>query len=217
MSPLSTATAADLALYAACLRALPLALCMPLPGWWLRIAFGLVLALAGASAPTLQTFSWDHAPLELFAGVALGLLATLPVWAARWAGGLVGVQMGATRDAVQTTFAVIAWLAFCAARGPQLLLSAYLASYKIWPTGQMIAAGHALLALTASLALPSLLAVGLVELCAGLVQRFERSARLPLDARALASAVRPLVVALLLAGSLAAFTQSVAAATRMLR
>jgi flagellar biosynthesis protein FliR len=128
---------------------------------------------------------------------------------------MVDTPIGQRREGMSTLFEVIAWMAFCAARGPYLLIAAVAKSYRVWPgTASVSQVGGEAVALAVSLALPSLLAIALVEVCATLAQRLETSARMPFDARSLALALRPVVVMLLCVASLAAFTESVANATR---
>jgi len=208
------------ALLAAWLRAVPLALCLPLPGLAARLALGLVLGLVGAGAPGLALSSL-RLPHELAIGLMLGLGVAAPVWAARWAGDLIGYSIARAHRPLTSLYSVLAWLAFLAVGGANLLVSAYASSYARYSPGAaaqlddgVIEAGAALATLAARLALPSLLAIAAVELSAALLARFERGAQLAIDAPSLARGLRPLLVLLLLVASLAAFSQGVGAATR---
>ena len=66
-------------------------------------------------------------------------------------------------------------------------------------------------ALAAGLALPTLLALAVVELCAGMIGRVERAAALDAGAPRLARAARPIVALLLFCASLAAFAEGIGA------
>ena len=197
-------------LWHAALRAMPLAMCLPLPSLPGRVALGLVLVAIGAGVPGIGEMSADRIPLELALGLALGLLTSAPLWAARWAGALIGSQLLDRRESVSALYTTVAWLAFCAVKGPSLVVASYIHSYSIAPGMDISTLGSKMFVLVASLALPSLIAIAVVELCAGVVQRFERGAGLPVEARAIAHAARPVLVLLLLAGSVAALATSVA-------
>jgi len=179
-------------LFTAALRTVPLALCLPLPGLFPRVALGLALASFGAP---------PEAPLRAIVdGVALGLGVAGPVWAARWAGRIVG---GPSRSPLSPLYATLAWITFFIAGGPVLLFGA---------ASQQMPRGAQLFSLAARLALPALLAFAIVEVLAGLASRVEGDA--PFEAQRVAAASRPLLAALLALGGLASFAHGVAQALR---
>ena len=200
-------------LFVAAMRAVPLALCLPLPGVAVRVAVGLVLASAGAGVPGSDGGEPLH---ELVIGLALGLAVAAPVAAARYAGRVIEGGLRARTRSLGLLFATLAWLVFGAAGGLSLLVNAYLGSYKRVPLGGGIelVARAGFCGLVADLALPALLALAVVELGAGILARFEDGADLPIGAQRLAHAARPLVALLLVVASLAAFSRGVSAATR---
>jgi type III secretory pathway component EscT len=200
------------------LRALPLALCLPLPGLLPRFALALLLAAAApASAGAVSL------PTDLVTGAALGLLVAAPVWAARFAGDLVGGALGPrTRtDTVGLTLAALGWVVFSAAGGLSSLLAAFLGSYARWPAAPqgldgLVRAGTELLGLGCRVALPALLGLAVLELGASLLARFEESAGLELGAARLTRSARPAVAMLLVVASLAAFSMGITSAVRAL-
>ena len=187
----------------AALRMVPLALCLPLPGLVPRLAFGLVLASFGTSLP--QDPSWLKATLS---GAALGLAVLAPVWAARWAGAMVGRAV--RTPAIDAIYTTTAWLVFFAVGGPTLLLR--VASF---PLEGVVVHGRRFVQLAASVALPTLLALAIVEVLAGIAQRWEHATEAPLHAQQVARSLRPLVASLVLLGGLASLAHGVGEAIRV--
>ena len=185
----------------AALRMVPLALCLPLPGLVPRLAFGLVLASFGATLP--QDPSWLNATLS---GAALGLAVLAPVWAARWAGAIVGRAV--RTPTIEGIYTTTAWLAFFAVGGPSLLLRV-----AALPLDGAVH-GHRFVQLAASVALPTLLALAIVEVLAGIAQRWEHATETPLHAHRVARSLRPLVASLILLGGFASLAHGVGEATR---
>jgi type III secretory pathway component EscT len=220
----------EAAVLGALLRAAPLCGVLPLPGLWARVALAIVLAAAAQGVPGAAAGDGALLPLmlrELVRGLALGLFVGLPVLAARWAGGLIGDSAARRGPAVAALGAsVLGWLVFSAAGGATLLVDAFLRSYARWPllaaarpdvevaqaTAALGRSGAELIALAARLALPALLVLACVELAAGLLARFERGAIFEPGAESIARALRPVLVLVLLAASVAAFTHGVGAA-----
>ena len=214
-----------IALLAALMRALPMALCLPLPGVVPRIALGLVLASAGLGVPGLAKVELARLPAELVLGLALGLLVAAPVWAARYAGGLVGATLESRKDggAFGLLFGTLAWVVFCGVGGLSMLLDAYLGSYARSSLREapapgtvdtLVRAGGDLLALSCKLALPALLSIAILELGAASLARFEESAGFDLGAQRIARGARPVLAMLLVVASLAAVSHGVGLATR---
>ncbi|MEO6954286.1 MAG: hypothetical protein ABI321_20960 [Polyangia bacterium] len=188
----------------AALHTVPLALCLPLPGLLARLAFGLVLASFGGAH--------DTSPLHaIVSGLGLGLMVLAPVWAARWAGAIVGKAV--RTPALDGIYTTLAWLAFFAVGGPVLLMCA-----SALPTDGFAMHGARFVELAASLALPTLLALAILEVLAAVANRWELAAETPLQAHRVTRSLRPLVASLLLLGGLASFAhgvgQSVAEAGR---
>ena len=126
-----------------------------------------------------------------------------PPWqGTRWAGAIVGTAVRtAALDALYTT---LAWLVFFAVGGPHLLLRA-----SAMPTDGIATQGRRLVELAASLALPTLLALAIVEVLGAVAERWESAAEMPLHAHSVARSLRPLVASLLLLGGLASFAHGV--------
>lgn len=186
----------------AALRMVPLALCLPLPGLVPRLALGVVLASFDATLP--QDLSWLHAALT---GVALGLGVLVPVWAAGWAGAIVGRAV--RTPSLEGIYTTTAWLAFFAVGGSSLLLRV-----AAFPLDGVAIHGRLFAQLAASLALPTLLALAIVEVLASVAERWERAAETPFQAHRVARSLRPLVASLLLLGGAASFAHGVGEATR---
>ena len=205
------------------LRAAPLCAVLPLPGLAARAALAVVLTAAAWGAPAVEP-----SPIvllrELARGLFLGLGVATPLYAVRWAGGLIGQANG--RDGDRPTALVagtLGWVIFSSAGGTSALVRAYLGSYARWPVAApvlidpavpaaMARLGTECIALVAGLALPALCVLSLVELAGGLLARYERVSVLDANGTSLARTARPVVVALLLTGSAAAFTQAIGAA-----
>jgi type III secretory pathway component EscT len=212
----------EAAFLGALLRAAPLCLVLPMPALAARLTLALTLAVVALGAPGVDHLGTATLGVELARGIALGLGVAAPLYAARWAGALIDRhgtrQVGGPATQIASA---LGWVVFCAAGGAELLAQAYLHSYARWPAGagtfaRDVAAltrlGVDTFALSAQLALPALLVLGLVELSVGLVARFERTVRFDGGIAALSSTARPMLVALLLTASVAAFTHGVGAA-----
>ncbi len=198
-------------------RAVPMALCLPLPSVGARLALALVLV--GAGLPTIDAHSSARLPAELILGVTLGLLVAAPVWAARWAGALVGGAIVPRQqlEAPGLLFATLAWITFGASGGFTALLEAYLGAHAYAPAPDaLVHAGAGLLALGCRLAVPALLALAILELGVVVIARFEESAGLSLGVAQLGRGARPVIAMLLVAASLAAIGHGVGDATRAL-
>jgi type III secretory pathway component EscT len=212
------------AIASAAFRALPLCLILPFPTTWARLALGIVLAVVGASAMT----DVEHLSIarELARGLALGLGVAVPVYAARAAGAAFGAVAVRRDPGIARLATTLAWSVFLFAGGGSFLVGTYLRSYLAWPVGEatatnldaLVRTGGQWLALVAQLALPILSLVALVEIVAALVSRFEDTARLDGSGSSspivspiatMVRAARPILVLVLFAASIAAFTHGV--------
>ena len=154
-------------------RVLGVFLCLPLAGLFPRLVAGVLVGAALAAAAPLGG-PLPHLPAlaaEGLLGAALGVLAGIPVHAARGLRGADGpLSLGLAGR-------VWAWTIFFATGGPGLLLDALTASFRVLPAGAwpdtdtLARQGHLLFYGPLVLGLPLFLAALLVEPAAAVVDR----------------------------------------------
>jgi flagellar biosynthetic protein FliR len=170
-------------------RALPAVLWAPLP-WAARLILAAILT--GVAWPALVAApSLASLPTEVMAGLALGLVASVPFRAAEAAGATLSGAASAGRaaskrpGALSDAFGLFALALFAATGGPLMLALVWGESYLALPVGRALtgglrvasAAGGRLIGVAIALALPALGALLLAELLGGLLVRVQPQVR----------------------------------------